>query len=367
MFPTKKILLGQLAARGDCLYATALARQIKYDYPGCHLTWAIGSMCKNILDNNPYVDRVWEIPVRDHSEVVPAWIKFEAEARALKKACVFDELFLTQLHPNNYQNFDGTVRTSIFRAYPHPITVPVAPVVRLTTHEVDRVKNFVQHHDLLKYKHVILFECSSHSGQSFVTHDFAIEVAKKIIDSMSDVCIILSSQKSIQSADRRIIDGSVVAFRENLELVSYCSLLVGCSSGISWLCTAQDAPSIPKIQLLRREQSVFASMIHDFEHFGLSTEFVMEMTECQPQRLYECITCCISEGFGQAKRKFHETIPLTFHGYFLSLSKMVAQRHIKKAMTSMRFVIKRYGLKGEFIKAFLAMLPRTIIRFLKGK
>ena len=27
----KRILLGQLAARGDCLYATAIARQIKAD------------------------------------------------------------------------------------------------------------------------------------------------------------------------------------------------------------------------------------------------------------------------------------------------------------------------------------------------
>ncbi len=39
-----------------------IARQIKQDYPGCHLTWAIASFCKAILNNNPYVDTVWEIP-----------------------------------------------------------------------------------------------------------------------------------------------------------------------------------------------------------------------------------------------------------------------------------------------------------------
>jgi hypothetical protein len=58
----KRILLGHLASRGDCLYATAIARQIKADYPGCHLTWAIGSMCRAIIDGNPHVDALWKIP-----------------------------------------------------------------------------------------------------------------------------------------------------------------------------------------------------------------------------------------------------------------------------------------------------------------
>ena len=36
-----KVSLVQLDANGDCLYATTIARQIKQDYPGCHLTWWI--------------------------------------------------------------------------------------------------------------------------------------------------------------------------------------------------------------------------------------------------------------------------------------------------------------------------------------
>ncbi|MEQ1577992.1 MAG: hypothetical protein ABL894_10090, partial [Hyphomicrobium sp.] len=59
-----RILLGQLGSNGDCLYATTIARQIKKDFPGCHLTWAISSLCTRVLDNNPDVDEVWEVPVQ---------------------------------------------------------------------------------------------------------------------------------------------------------------------------------------------------------------------------------------------------------------------------------------------------------------
>ncbi len=64
--PHKKILLGQLGRRGDCLYATAVARQIKEDFPVCHLTWAISSMCRPVIDNNPYVDKIWELPLKNN-------------------------------------------------------------------------------------------------------------------------------------------------------------------------------------------------------------------------------------------------------------------------------------------------------------
>ena len=76
----KKILLGQLLANGDCLYATAIARQIKVDYPGCHLTWAISSLCASILDGNPHVDKVWVVPINNRAEIKNAWTQFEKEA-----------------------------------------------------------------------------------------------------------------------------------------------------------------------------------------------------------------------------------------------------------------------------------------------
>jgi len=52
--------------------------------------------------------------------------------------------FLHKSLPGNLQNYDGTIRSSIFNAYPHPITVPVTPVIRLSQAEVDNVRRFAE-------------------------------------------------------------------------------------------------------------------------------------------------------------------------------------------------------------------------------
>ena len=129
----RKFLIGQLGSYGDCLYATTIARQIKNDYPECHLTWAIGSMYRPILKENPFIDEIWEVSLADNNKMYEAWQKFEKKAYERKDLGEFDEVFLTQINPNNFQNFDGTVRSSIYRGYPKPITVPVAPILRLTS------------------------------------------------------------------------------------------------------------------------------------------------------------------------------------------------------------------------------------------
>ena len=135
-----RILLGHLATFGDCLYATAVARQIKHDFPGCHLTWAIGSMSRPVIRENPFVDEVWEYPLRDRREIDSSWWSFVRDARRRVRRGEFSRIFFTQVAPGNYQNFDGTVRSSIFRGYAAPITVPVTPVLRLTADEVDHVQ-----------------------------------------------------------------------------------------------------------------------------------------------------------------------------------------------------------------------------------
>ena len=77
-----RILLGQLGAHGDCLYATILARQLRRDYPSACITWAISDRSSGLLANNPDIDEVWEIPVdRDSMPVI--WSIFEREADRL--------------------------------------------------------------------------------------------------------------------------------------------------------------------------------------------------------------------------------------------------------------------------------------------
>lgn len=359
-----RILLGQLGSNGDCLYATAIARQIKHDYPGCHLIWAIGSMYRQILDGNPDVDEIWEIPLMNSTDMFDTWQRFEEEALERKKKGDFDEIFLTQIAPNNLHNYDGTVRSSIFRAYPRPLSVPVSPVVRLLPPEIEKVRSFVQAHNILNVKNVILFECSFKSGQSFVNPEFALKVAEKVVNNFSDVCIILSSNEPIISNNKRIIDGSVISFRENAELTKYCSLLIGCSSGISWLCTSDWAKPLMMIQLLKKETSVYASFVHDYEYYGLDTNSIIEMTDCSPEKLFQCVFTTLTEGFDTARCAFHEEIPLTFNFYSNFIYNLLSRHQYLKIAGSLFNTVNRYGLHPKLIESLASILLKINKQFL---
>jgi ADP-heptose:LPS heptosyltransferase len=342
----KKILLGQLGSNGDCLYATTVARQIKHDYPTCHLTWAIGSMYRSILDGNPYIDQVWEIPLTEHANIVNAWHILESEARRRKKRGDFDEVFITQIEP---ARCDGTIRSSTFSGYPRPITVPVSPVLRLSETEVDNVRRFAEAHRLSDRGNVILFECSPKSGQSFVTPDFAVEVAEKIIDKFPDTCIILSANVSIRSINERIIDGNVLSLRENAELTKYCSLLIGGSSGITWISTSDWAKPLPMIQLINPDALWFASVAYDHEYWNLPTDFLIEMKPCPPEKIFKCFDSIINQGFQAAKIQFNERILPNFKCYKQFQYDLLLNYKFKDAYCILECTSRRNGFRSEFI------------------
>lgn len=335
-----RILLGQLASNGDCLYATTVARQIKHDYPGCHLTWAIGSMYRHILYNNPDVDEIWEIPLSNISDIFDTWQRFEAEALNRKKIGDFDEIFLTQMYPNNMQNFDRTIRSAIFRGYSKPITVSIAPVIYLSPDEIERVSSFAKAYNLANGSNVILFECSPKSGQSFVNPEFALKVSQKLIDKFPDLKIILSSNISIKSDNEAIIDGSILSFRENAELTKYCALLIGCSSGISWLSTSTWAKPLPMIQLIKKEQSMYVSFIRDHEYHGLPTDQIIEMTECSVDYLVDCVRMILTKGFEASRSIFNNDIKLENDPYLLNCLNF----WFKRAVRFIFRMLPKYGL-----------------------
>ncbi len=344
MSQPERILLGHLASFGDCLYATAVARQIKQDFPGCHLTWAIGSMFRAAILENPFVDAVWEYPMTERREIVTTWAPFVREARRRLRRGDFTGTFFTQIAPGNYQNFDGTVRPSIFRGYPGPITVPIAPVLRLGAGEVERVHAFAERSDLSHQRHVVLFECGAASGQSFVTPDFALSVARILVGQMSDCVIILSSNVTVTSGHERILDASSLTVRENAELSRYCSLLVGGSSGISWICTSDWAKPLPMIQLLRGSTSMYASMLYDAEYFGLPTGNILEMTESTAAEVAGCIRIALTEGFPVARERYHRRLPVDLSFYFRTfVPAILKQGEPLKALRSMRLVQQRFG------------------------
>jgi ADP-heptose:LPS heptosyltransferase len=142
MSAPKQILLVHFYSNGDALYATAIARQIKVDFPGCHLTWAIASNCKNIIANNPYIDAIVVadyVHCNDRAVFADLWKRINPQD--------FDQVFIT--HPSYLLNnalYDGCIRSNVFRAYPNPVTVPVTPVLELTQEEKARCAAFAAQH-----------------------------------------------------------------------------------------------------------------------------------------------------------------------------------------------------------------------------
>ena len=149
----RRILLVQLYSNGDCLYATAVARQIKQDFPGCHLTWLIAKFCKDIIAGNPYIDEVLvtdEVPKND----VIAFRKLKKKIFQEKKEGKWDEIFVTHNMDDNQALYDGTIRGMIFRAYPNRVTVPVQPVLVLSDEEKQNVKLFAEKNRLQQFKNI---------------------------------------------------------------------------------------------------------------------------------------------------------------------------------------------------------------------
>lgn len=333
MIGQKRILLVQLVLMGDCLYVTALARQIKQDYPGCHLTWAISSRCSQVIQNNPYVDEIWEVFYETENDAYGnAWEEIKKKAIEKKEKGLYDYIFFTQLYPDNLLNYDGTIRSSTFRGYPNPITVPVAPIIILTDKEVENVNFFAKQYKLNEFKHVILFEFSPSSLQSLVNNNFATALSKKIVDKFEDAIVIMTSNQKINTSHKRIIDASVLTFRENAELSKYCNLLIGCSSGITWLLTSTWAKKIPSIQILKKGGLLyeFASVSYDLSYWGQSTDHIIEITKFEDEYIFDCVKMALKEGIEKARKKYNERLKPYRKSLVLAITTLVCTKKFKK-------------------------------------
>jgi ADP-heptose:LPS heptosyltransferase len=331
----KRILLVQLISLGDCLYVTAVARQIKQDYPGCHLTWAISSQCSQVIQNNPYVDEIWEVFTEKMSDAWgKAWEETKKKAIEKKEIGLYDHVFFTQIYPDNFYNYSGTIRSTIFRGYPNPITVPVAPVIVLTDKEIENANEFAKRYNLDKFKHVILFESSPGSSQSAVNNEFAYTISEKIVDKFEDCIIILTSNQKINTGHARIIDASVLTFRENAELSKHCDLLIGCSSGITWLLTSTWAKKIPTIQILKKRALFFefASVSYDLNYWGQSTDHIIEITKFEDKYIFDCVKMALGEGIKKAREKYNERLKPSDLSLVLFIGSLISAKKFRKIM-----------------------------------
>lgn len=343
----KKILLGQLCSNGDCLYATTLARQIKEDFPGCHLVWAISSLTTEVIRNNPDVDEMLVVPMRHWGDMESVWNTFEREAMRLYAQGYYDEVFLTQISPANFHNFDGTVRPSIFRGYGRPITVPVENRIFLTDQEIEKVDRWFDQSPCRRSKYIAIMECSSKSGQSFMTPDLAIDVAERVLKDHDDMSIIISTHEDIKTDNSNIVSGADLTMRETARLTHHADLFIGCGSGLTVVATSTAAkPDIPNIQVLSPETAFYASFRHDFEFFGKNADHFLEMTRSDPSHLAAGINAVVDRGIEGARDQYDEQIQLDLSFYLVQIDLMLVRRgkYIAAAQSLTR-TAERYGVQ----------------------
>ena len=346
-----KFLLGQLGNNGDCLYATIVARQIKHDYPDSHLTWAIARKCRTIPVNNPYVDDIWVIPPVKGDDMPAMSRLFLQQALIRKQSGEFDRVVYTQIWPDNFRNYDGTIRASVIRNYGAPITVPIENVLNLTDEELENVSRFVSAQKLMDYDHRIIFECASNSGQSFVTPAIAHLVAACVYELLPNACIIMSCQNNVPSPDPRTKWAGVLSLREIAALTRAGTLFVGCGSGCTVAATSTAAVELPMIQLLEGSTGVYASFAHDFEHFGKPSDHILEMTDTRPEKIADAIVAACTRGIAAAKAEFHVRLEqdFAFYAQLINTNLLGGGQFIDAAQSAM-VTAARYGWQPGLIQ-----------------
>lgn len=358
----KKILLAHLFSNGDCLYATAVARQIKADYPGCKLTWAIAGFCQKIIDNNPYVD---EVIVTDEAPKnnVPALRKYKRKVLAEKAAGIWDEVFVTTNMDTNLAFYDGTIRGMVLRAYPSKITVPLQPVLQLRSEETAGVDAYAQQRNIRSFKNVILWEYAPLSGQVDLNFDMVMGIAKRLVQ-IPATCVILSSANKFPETDN-IFDASSLSVRQNAGLTHFCTLLIGCSSGITWLTTSSAAKFLPMLQLLNPYTTFINTPSVDFKRHSIVHNGLIEMGSFTDESVYACVETILTEGFPAAE-KFNQEIPLQFKTTTSIVYNLLVYREFAAIKRHLRIMKSIYGSDPRLLKAYAAGFTGFPLKLIKN-
>jgi len=346
------------------LFVTTIAKQIKeVDFPGCHLTWLIGSRYKQVILNNCFIDEILELPIFSREDIIKQRNAVKGYIYSNKMNDTYDNIFITDFTPENYINWYGTTRSSLFRSYPFKLKVHPEPIVYLTESEKLNVANFCNKHDLINNKVNVLFECSPESGQSVMSMHTAKKLAEEISSKNLMIKFILSSNQSFITDNLNIIDGSKLSWRENAELANYCQLLIGCSSGISWLCTSNSVKKIPFIQIINpnyMEGRISPSMKVDFMYFGLDTKSIIELLNPTYDRLKQCFLAFSQNSFEHAKKSYD------MHNYksFGNLDFLIESKIEMKLKWWLFF---RYALRRKIFESYRKYKPKwfTPVRWIK--
>ena len=348
----ENILLIQLFSNGDCLFATTIAKQIKNDYPQCRLTWAVSSKCKSILINNPHVDSIFEVDIPDPSQNLSLFEKTVNEANEKLKNGVYTHVFVTQLLGDNMAYYDGVVCSSILRNYGKPVTVDTTPVLYLTDEEIENANAFALVHKLQNYEHVVLFECAPQTNQIKLTDEIILEYALQILK-QKNTCVILSAPKAYSFNNPHIINGNSLSIRETVALTHYCTIILGCSSGISWAATSTAAKHLPMVQILAEDAYYFNPLSLTFKKLGKSTDQLLELLQFNGNMLGNVFSDIFNLGFDHARIKHAQVIKKQFRLHRGIIYNFLKKKKFSSVAKFITINFKENGLNLSMIKYLL--------------
>ena len=300
-----KYFIYQFAAFGDCLFATIVAKQLKASDSTCEITWGISKRYASVLTNNPHVDKIVKFEFDPKTASLEDFKNHEKEVENIKNSGEYEIIHL-QLLNKHIDKLHTTLRYSVLKIFEKPITVSKNAVLNLESFEISNVRKFITSNSIDLYPIKIIFECSPASGQSLVNATFAYQIADAFTKKSKNICFILSGPNNIEINNNQIFCANILTYRENLELINYCDLLVGCSSGISWLTICENCKPIPTIQLLNPLSDLFASMHFDFEINNLNTDHILEMINYDISKVEECISAVLEKGILNSKLNYHQ-------------------------------------------------------------
>ncbi len=363
-----KIALLQLYSNGDCLFATVVARQIKTDYPNSTLSWYIGNTCKSILENNPDIDSVIAIDIKN-KDAWKIWHDTHNLVQEKQKSGEYDMFFSTQIIADNEANYNGTIRGTILENYPNPITVSYMPVIRLTPDEIKNAVDFVRNNNILSYKNIVLFECAPISGQVPLNPKIGGIIAELSLATLSDTCFILTSGEKIHSGNKHIFDASVLTIRENAELINHCTHFIGCSSGISWLNSSSWCKPLPILQLLDNTTFYFNSMCRDYKYNHLDSTLITEIKFVETLTLARIVIDFVDDHIS-AKKKCHIELKDRSRTIYTLGRRFVSRNKYKMLFRLLRntFSLNKYNphYYYKILKIFL-LSPVFILKGFQGE
>jgi hypothetical protein len=345
-----KILIVLLFSNGDCLLSEPILSNIKKRYPNAHITWNVASFSKNFLLNNPNIDSLIEVNEVAKYDIV-SYRKYKLKIELQVKNKLWDKVYFLQLTDTNQANYDGCIRSMLYNSYGEKVETSVVPKIYLTKAEVEKALAFFNKYNLNLFEKIILFEFAPQSGQLVMSAMDAIEIAYKITSQDENVAIVMSSSSKLDVNNKNVIDGSELGIRETGAFMKHCHLLLGCSSGLSWMATSNIGNNIPLIQIINPQALWVNPMSRDFERFRINQP-IIELYEFNKNLIVDCVKMSLYN-FDRSKLIFQKKIPICFNTTKETIYNLLCYFQFKSIYKHIKLNIKIFGFHHLLVIAIL--------------